>query len=320
LKKLVFLLLIILLFLPFCSEKNHDKPKQKKIYVFHAGSLSIPFKEISEEFMKENKNVKVLLESYGSRTAARQISDLKRRAEVMASADSGVIKTLLMPEYADFCIDFATNEMVLMYTDNSKYSNIINDKNWYEIIQRDDVRVGHSEPNSDPCGYRAVLVMKLTEKHYNLNGFYERMKTKIGKRYIRAKEVDLISLLESNELDYLFIYKSIAEQHKMKYIKLPNEVNLKSNKFKDIYQSVSIEISGKKPGEKITKTGKPMVYGITLSKTAKYPKLGIKFIKFILSNKGQEIMKKNGQPPIIPPIVDNYDKLPEELKPFFKNK
>ncbi len=319
-KKTVFLLLIISLLLSFCSEYENNKSNLKEIYVFHAGSLSIPFKEISKEFMKENKNIKVLLESYGSRTAARQISDLKRRAEVMASADSGVIRTLLMPEYADFCIDFTTNEMVLMYINKSKYADMTNDKNWYEIIQKDDVRVGHSEPNSDPCGYRAVLVMKLTEKYYNLNGFYNKMKNKIGKNYIRPKEVDLIALLESNELDYLFIYKSVAVQHKMRYIELPDEVNLKSNKFKDIYKSVSIMISGKNPDEKIKKIGKPMVYGITLPKTAKYPELGIKFIKFILSKKGQEIMKKNGQSLIIPPIVDNFDKLPEELKPFFKIK
>jgi len=317
-KKFLFLILIISLLFPFCSKQENNKKELKEIYVFHAGSLSIPFKQIAEEFMKENPDAMVLLEAYGSRTAARQISDLRRRAEVMASADSSVIRTLLMPDYADFCIDFTTNEMVLMYTDKSKYSKEINENNWYEIIQRDDVRVGHSEPNSDPCGYRSVLVMKLTEKHYNLNGFYEKMKNKIGKKYIRPKEVDLIALLEANEIDYLFIYRSVAEQHKMKYVVLPDEVNLKSNKFKELYKTVSVEISGKKPGEKIVKKGKPMVYGITLSKTAKYPELGIKFIKFVLSEKGQEIMKKNGQPEIIPPLVDNFEKLPEELKSLFK--
>ena len=43
---------------------------EETLIVFHAGSLSVPFREISEKFMEENPGVTVLLEAAGSRTAA----------------------------------------------------------------------------------------------------------------------------------------------------------------------------------------------------------------------------------------------------------
>ena len=61
-----------------------------------------------------------------------------------------------------------------------------------------------------------------------------------------------------------------------------------------------------------------MVYGITLPKNASNPEGGTAFIAFILGEKGREIMKKNGQPEIVPPRVDNKEKLPEGLKKYFE--
>ena len=139
----------------------------------------------------------------------------------MASADSEVIRTLLMPVYADFCIDFSTNEMVIMYTGKSRYAEMINIQNWMKVLLRPEVEYGHSDPNSDPCGYRALLTWQLAEKHYRMPGLYQRLKDKMPDKNIRPKETDLIALLETRELDYIFIYRSVAIQHQAKYLLLP---------------------------------------------------------------------------------------------------
>ena len=169
---IIFVLVLPLLFFINCSEKKYDGKSVVKLLVVHAGSLSIPFKEISKEFMKTYPEVEVILESYGSRTAARQVSDLKREVDIVGSADSDVIRNLLYTEFADFCIDFTTNEMVLVYTENSKFKDEINISNWYEVLMREGVEYGHSDPNSDPCGYRAVLTVKLAENYYNEKGLF----------------------------------------------------------------------------------------------------------------------------------------------------
>ena len=316
-KKILLLVLIAVFLLSACGGGEVEKAK---ILVLHAGSLSIPFKDMANAFMAKYPNVEVQLEAHGSRTAARQISDLHRKAEVMGSADSAVIRNLLMPDHAGFCIDFTTNEMVLMYTEHSKAAGEINGDNWYEVLLRDEVQYGHSDPNADPCGYRAILTQKLAEIHYQQTGLYQRLKDSMPAKNIRPKETDLIAMLEAGELDYIFIYRSVAEQHKAKYVVLPDEVNLKSADFKDLYGSVSVQISGKKPGEFIEKKGAPMVYGITLPKNAASPEWGARFIEFVLGAEGQAIMAKNGQPEIIPPRVDNAGALPENLKQFFEDK
>ena len=316
----VFLLVIVILFFfSFCSPSEKEPAETPGVIrVLHAGSLSIPFKEMAQAFMKKYQQYNVLLEGHGSRTCARQITDLKRQVEVMASADSAVIRNLLMPEYADFCIDFSTNEMVIMYEEKSQYADIIQADNWYEILLKPEVQYGHSDPNADPCGYRAVLTWQLAKKHYKIEGLYKQLIEKMPKKNIRPKEVDLIALLEASELDYIFIYRSVAEQHHARYVILPDEINLKSAEWAGFYQTVSVKITGKKPGEWIQKQGAPMVYGITMPKNAPNPEAGIKFISFLLSEDGQKIMKKNGQPEIIPPHVDNREKLPEVLRKFFR--
>jgi molybdate/tungstate transport system substrate-binding protein len=311
----LFLILPIIFINSFC--KNTRK---NEILVLHAGSLSIPFKEIAKNFMKKYPDVKVVLEAHGSRTCARQITDLERRIDVMASADTQVIKNLLMPEYADFSIDFTTNEMTIMYNEKSKYSGEINSKNWYKILLRPDIQYGHSDPNADPCGYRTILTWKLAEKYYKVPGLFKKLDENMPKKNIRPKEVDLIAMLEAYELDYIFIYKSVAFQHKAKYVILPDEINLKSPNLSDLYRSVSLKISGKKPGEFIEKKGAPMVYGITLLKNSLNPDWGKKFVEFLLDKEGQKIMRENGQPEMVNLEVDNYDKLPEILKKYFKKR
>lgn len=294
------LLPILALTLIFSCSKN----EKKKIYVFHAGSLSIPFKQMETKFEAKYPQYDVLRESSGSRKAARKISDLHRECEVMASADYTVIdKILIADKLAKWNAKFATNEMAIMYTPNSKFAKQINSKNWYEILQKKGVQYGHSDPNADPCGYRTMLVWKLAENYYQQPDLFNKLNKGCPEKNIRSAEVDLIGLLEAGELDYLFIYRSVAEQHHLPFVILPDQINLKSAKYKELYKLASFDVNGKKPGDKITKIGKPMVYSITIPSTAKDIKGAKLFVKFILSSEGQKIMKENGQPSINPAII-----------------
>lgn len=317
--KRIFILSIVLMLVLVTGCGKQDAPEPKEINILHAGSLSIPFKEMAAAFTAKNPGYTVNLEGHGSRTCARQISDLGREIDIMASADSAVIRNLLMPEHAGFCIDFTTNEMALMFTQKSKFADEITAENWHEILLRPEVQYGHSDPNADPCGYRAILTMQLAEKHYLKENLFKLLKENMPEKNIRPKETDLIAMLEAGELDYIFIYRSVAQQHHSKYLTLPDEVNLKSADKAELYKTASIKITGKKPGEWIEKKGAPMVYGITIPKNAPNPEAAALFVAFVLGKDGQEIMKKNGQPEIIPPTVDNADKLPEALKSFFGN-
>jgi len=289
---------------------------KEKLVIFHAGSLAVPFKVMKQAFIKNYPGVEIQLEASGSRTCARKITDLNRPCDVMASADYSVIENLLIPEHADWNISFATNEMAIMHRPDSPHSKEINKDNWYRILHGKDVEYGHSDPNCDPCGYRTLLVWQLAEKYYKLSGLNKELLNGCPLRNIRPKETDLIGMLEAGQIDYLFIYRSVCEQHEMPFVLLPEEISLKSVKHQEFYKSANVRISGKKPGTFITKNGKPMVYGITMPKNAPNPDIAINFISFVVGKKGQEIMRLNGQPPISPPnATGNTDKIP---LPLFK--
>jgi len=269
-------------------------------------------------FMEENPGVTVRLESAGSRSCARKISDLGRECDVMASADYTVIDNLLIPEHASWNIKFASNEMAIVYTEDSKRHGEIDAENWHEVLLDPGVTFGRSDPDADPCGYRAVLTMKLAEKHYGESGLAGRMLEK-DNRFIRPKETDLLALLETGTIDYIFLYRSVAQQHGLSFLVLPDEVNLKNPEFIDMYGSVSVEISGKKPGEKIVKRGAPMVYGITIPANSPSPELAREFVDFILDpDRGMKVIEEAGQPSMVPSTSEIYRAIPAALKKYAK--
>lgn len=294
-----------------CSRKEAEE-----LVIFHAGSLAIPLKEMSDAFCRKYPCLNIMREASGSVTAARKISDLHREADIMASADYTVIENLLMPRYTDYYAKFATNEMVIMYSDKSRFADEINAENWPEILLREGVEYGHSDPNTDPCGYRSQLVWQLAEKFYKKPGLYDALRKKRPEKNVRPKETDLLALLETGELDYIFIYRSVAEQHKEqhkgRYVILPDQINLKSAKYAAFYRQARIDIAGKKPGETVTKRGEPMVYGITTIKGSKNRENAMKFVEFVLSPEGRAVMARNGQPPIAP--AQAFGEVPKALK------
>lgn len=306
------------IFAALCTVASASEELTGKLSVFHAGSLSVPFRQISADFKKLHPKVIVNLEAAGSRTCARKISELKRHCDVMASADYTVIDQLLIPKFAKWNMQFAANEMTLVYHDASRRSNEINANNWMEILMDKNVAFGRSDPNADPCGYRSVLTMRLAELHSGKRGCADEMLKK-DIRYIRPKETDLLALLESGTIDYIFLYRSVAQQHGLKVLILPDAVNLKSADLSEIYAKATVDVSGKTPGTVIRKKGAPMVYGITVPENAKNPTVARAFVSFILEkNNGRRIMEELGQPSVIPSASATYDRIPEELKKFAK--
>ncbi|MCH8120782.1 MAG: tungstate ABC transporter substrate-binding protein WtpA [Planctomycetes bacterium] len=309
------LLAVSFLVLLLTIRKKHNKISSGLI-IFHAGSLGFPLKQICQEFGRHYAEVRIVREAAGSRLCARKITDLNRPCDIIASSDYTVIDTLLIPGYADWNIKFASNEIVIAFSEDSHKAGDINKDNWYDILLEKDVAFGRSDPNADPCGYRAVFTITLAEKFYNKPGLAAKLLAK-DKRHIRPKEVDLLALLEVGELDYIFTYRSVAEQHELKYIRLADEINLKRAEFADIYKSVSVSLTGKKPGTRITKTGVPIVYGVTMPKNAPNRKLALAFLAFLLdADKGGAILEKNGQTFLVPSPTDTFDKIPDSLKRF----
>lgn len=315
----IFALLSILLAGCIGDERNKTEDELSgDLIIFHAGSLSLPFKEVADSFEQLHPKVNIKREVSGSVDCARKINDLGRDCDIMASADYKVIDKFLIPEHTEWLIKFAANEMALVYHQESKYYDKINRSNWHKILQKDEVLYGRSDPDSDPCGYRTVLSLQLSEKYYNQPGLANRILSK-DKRYIRPKETDLLALLESNTLDYIFLYRSLAEQHGLNYLTLPDSINLGNPKLEEWYNTASVDIAGQRPEEKLTIHGEPMIYGVTMLKNAPNPDVARAFLHFLLSrHQGLELVEKNGQSSLVPASTNYYEDLPENFRKYVK--
>lgn len=311
-KVLQMISLIVFIILSGCKEKIQTKGHQGKLIIFHAGSLSIPIKALADTFNIEHPDLVIQPESAGSLTSIRKITDLNRQCDILASADYLLIDKMMIPEHTSWNMKFAVNEMSLVYTEKSREAQNINKDNWHVILMKDEVRYGRADPSSDPCGYRTILTIKLTEKLIKQQGLASNLICKDNK-YIRPKEVDLLALLESQSIDYIFIYKSIAMQHGLKYIDLPDSIDLSKPNLASWYSDVSVTIKGSTPKESIIQHGEPMVYGITIPKNAQNIEAAKAFTRFVLSKRGSNIIRLNYQAPLYPAELSEKSKLPDWL-------
>lgn len=290
------------------------------VTMFHAGSLSVPLAAMEKAFEARYPKVDIQREGSGSQKAARKISDLGKPCDIMASADYKVIDKLLRPDYSDNNIRFASNQMVLCYTEKSRYADSVSADNWTEILLKPEVVWGHSAPDLDPCGYRALMVLQLAEDYYEIADFYNKAIANRPKENVRPKAVELVSLLQTGNMDFGWEYRSVAVQHGLKYIELPEQINLGNYQFDNDYARATVEVSGKKPGSKMVMKGKSITYGVTLLKDAPNREAAEAFLAFMLNEEGGlKILNELGQPPFIPARVSSEQmksNLPSQLRPL----
>jgi len=326
--------------------------------IFHAGSLAVPFEDLGAEFEESHTNVDIVFTSGGSATvisnAIAQEDAGESPPDIIGSADYKLIPSRMYDGgYADWYIAFARNTMVLCYRDNAPGSDEIvsGNRTWYDVLRNEDVSYGHSDPDQDPCGYRSLLVMQLTESYYCDNAadfglepdpdaadLYdvlipgsEHERGRVGgtsearpsgsEEIVSAKSVDLITALQSGDLDYAYEYRSVAVQHGLNYIDLNDYINLSKTSaelpgVEEFYGTASIEI--KKGDTYAAQYGAAIVYGVTIPVHAENGELAAEFIELLLSATGEQVMEvENGQPMLDPPICDHPENLPASLQALF---
>lgn len=273
-----------------------QEPVAGPLVVFNAGSLAKPFSDLLRAFRTRYRGVTPAQENSGSLEAARKLTDLGKIPDVLGVADYGVIAKLLIPKHAGWYATFARNSMVLIHTDRSIGAGEINGHNWWEVLQRPDVRAGRADPALDPNGYRTLMVFQLAEQFYRRPGLAARLERAHPEKYIRPKEADLTALVQAGELDYSWSYASIARTTGLRYVTLPREIDLSDPRLKEWYARSSVRLPGESRGgrDSVEFRGEPIVYALTIPTAAPHPQTAAAFVRFVLSPEGQSILEANG--------------------------
>jgi molybdate/tungstate transport system substrate-binding protein len=334
----------------FVLNNNPEEQQPKQVLkVYCATSLEYPLAIVEADFEEEYPNVDLQVQGHGTIQVIRHVTELNQELDVVMAADYSLIPTMMYPtkisgtdqSYGTYYIRFATNTMVLAYTNTSKYSDEINADNWYSILTRPDVKFGFANPQLAALGYRALTTIQLAQDYYNKPTLFHDLITdnmnppinsiasgtgytitvpdtqqpKNDKITLRSSEIDLIALLQSGYLDYSFIYLSNARQYDFGYITLPDEINLGSPQQQSNYERVQVVYDHQRFATvNLDRTGENIYYGLTIPTNAPNPEWAEKFVEFVLAGQGKTDFDNCYHPIYTPAYTDHIENVPASLQ------
>ena len=253
------------------------------LVVFTAGSLARPMRAALDSFSART-GVRYELESAGSLETARKLTELGKIPDIIALADEDVFPKVLIPEHASWYVRFAENRIIIAYTDRSRFAAEIDSTNWWQVLQRPGLEIGRSNPDLDPAGYRTLMVFQLAERHYQSPGLAAALEKAADPRNMRPKEIELVALLESGDLDYAWFYESMARASGVKHLELPASIDLSSADERAAYALASVRVIGSSASDTVTMHGAPIRYAFSIPLKASHPELGARFAEFLLTD------------------------------------
>jgi len=262
---------------------SSDRSRVKLLYA--ASLIRLIEQELGPVFARQT-GIKFEGEARGSLAAARLVQDGSRRPDLLIVADPRVLQTVLtaaqVPRYALF----AANSMVIAYRPGSAYALALKaGRSWYQALQLPGLHLGRSDPELDPLGYRALLVLQLAQRYYRRPGLLH----KIIKPDQLYPEGQLMAQLESGQLDAAFVYRNMSNDHHLPFTALPHAIDLSDPARQADYRRASYT-----DRQGVIRRGAPILYAAAPLAKVPHPKAARRFADFLGSAPAQKIMTQNG--------------------------
>ena len=111
-------------------------------------------------------------------------------------------------------------------------------------------------------------------------------------RNVRPREADQVALLQAGELDYIWTYENLAALMGLRYLKLPDDVDLGSPADSAAYVMASTRVLGKHAGDTLIIRGRPILFGVTVPTAAPHRAQAERFVAYLLSPEGRRILRR----------------------------
>lgn len=232
------------------------------VNVLYAGSLvNLMEKQVGPAFQTAS-GYTVTGFSAGSKDLAAEIKGKVHEGDVFISASPKVTKTLVGAKNGDWVswyATYATSPLVLGYNPSSKFATDLKTKPWYQVLTEPGIRVGFTDPATDPKGVLAAQAMNDTAKARSLPALAALAKNTSAV----FPEETLVGRLQSGQLDVGFFYVSEATAAKIATVPLTG-VDLKAS------------------------------YTITILNKAPHEAAAEAFVGYLLGSAGQAVLKQDG--------------------------
>ena len=241
------------------------------VNVLYAGSLvNLVTKQVGPAFQAAS-GYSVTGKGAGSTALVTDIKGKVDKGDVFISASPKATATLMGAANGDWVswyVSYASSNVVLGYNPNSKFANDIKTKPWYEAITEPGLKLGFTDPATDPKGKLVAQGLSDTAKARNLPAL-TAIKNDKGDVF---PEETLVARMQSGQLDAAFFYTAEAIPAKIATVPLSGE-NLKAT------------------------------YTISVLKDAPNEPGAEAFAAYLLGPSGQAFLKQDGFDLITPPKV-----------------
>ncbi|MFI5450074.1 MAG: extracellular solute-binding protein [Candidatus Bathyarchaeia archaeon] len=262
----------------------------------------------------------------GSLVLAQQIADGNPVSVFLSVAKPAVEPLYLGNQSSGWAIEFASDQMAIAYSNESlqnsaaatsilaEYNSAVmanTTQAWYNFfanVTSGNVKVGIANPNADPAGYRAWIVLEAAGQAYanNSSFFANRIITNNGNT-TAASAADLISPLQTGQIQFLFIYRSAAIAHKLNYMQLPAQINLGNPKYSQFYSQFTYTIS------KGVQKGSVIGLWITVPVDSTDTAGSLQFVVFVVKN-SPTLLAPYGLIPMTPARLYNSTTVPQPIQ------
>ena len=232
----------------------------------------------------------------GSFVLAQQIAEGNPVSVFISVSKTAVQSQYLGNQSPGWAIGFAGDQLTVAYTnatsksesaraalsdhEKATKSNATHDWNtFFSDLTSGSSKVGISDPNADPAGYRSWIVLEAAGNTYANDSavFTKRMLSNAG-NVTGSSAANLIAPLQAGQIQFLFIYKSAAISHALNYLPLPDATNLGDQTRSSYYSTFTYTL---KTG---VQKGAPIVLYITVPKDSTDYIDAVQFTAYTVTN------------------------------------
>jgi molybdate/tungstate transport system substrate-binding protein len=224
--------------------------------------------------------------------------------------------TPLEPKFTSWYVQYAATSMVIAYNPKSKYASEFKayadgskplSTLFSTLLQTPGLKLGRTDPNTDPQGRDFIYMLELAQKYYNLPS--DTVSKILGTTDFGTSsssqiyaESSLDSTLQSGQLDASSAFITQAKELGLDYIPLPAAINLGDASLASTYKTASVTI---KTG---TKTGSPQDIDITIIGTP--TPAAEAFVAYTLSPAGLAQYRQGGFTLLTPTLFGTKSDVP----------
>ncbi len=275
-------------------------------------------------------------------TGGIRAADQARRdpsIDLLFVSDTALITQLYPAQTAAWEMTFAGDQLGLAYAPTSLYQERISPSNWARLMAQPEARLGLPDPQSDPIGYRAIWALWLADDYYRDSRLYAdfvrgRLAAPIaaaptdtgtllsftpglnpregGGLLLRSAAGELLAMLAAGDLDYVFAYRSQAQQLSLNFLDLPRALNFGEALQAGSYRQVSAEIGGGFTPIQ----GDTINYSFTIPTGAPHPQAAAQVAAYLIGHEGRRLVQSYYLAILPRPLCVGKESMPPNLVAF----